>query len=123
MHGGRRPPRGLSPDLCPDNPPSARRTGGRRGGLPECERIDAGFDSSIVDRDQRSTVDVHLQCETHAMTHLLAARHRYLDLRAALACDCALDLDVHDELTNLIRRMDHIVAEVSGDQPHRQCAH
>ena len=58
-----------------------------------------------------------LDRETHPMMHLLGARRRYFDLCAALPRECALDLDLHDELTQLISRLDRMIAENAGDQP------
>lgn len=57
--------------------------------------------------------------EFPAMPRLLAARRRYFELRAALPCDNELDIDLHSELTAVIRALDaklaHIFpAETSG---------
>ena len=60
-----------------------------------------------------STLDREIQL----MMHLMAARRRYFDLRAALACECALDIDLHDELTQLIRRLERMIAEDAGNEP------
>ena len=50
--------------------------------------------------------------ECLAMSRLLAARRRYLDVRAALACDCALDMDLHQELTSVIRALDAKIDQI-----------
>jgi hypothetical protein len=49
------------------------------------------------------------------MMHLLAARRRYFGMRKALPCDCALDLDLHEELTQAIRRLDRMIAEAARE--------
>ena len=44
--------------------------------------------------------------ESPALPALLAARRRYLELRAGLPCDNELDIDLHAELTAVIRVLD-----------------
>jgi hypothetical protein len=51
-----------------------------------------------------------------AMPRLMAARRRYFELRAALPCDCALDLDLHAELTEVIRTLDTRIALHLSDE-------
>jgi hypothetical protein len=51
------------------------------------------------------------------MMHLLAARRRYVGMRKALPCDCALDIDLHEELTQAIRRIDGMIARAADDRP------
>jgi hypothetical protein len=41
-----------------------------------------------------------------AMPGLLAARRRYLELRASLCCDSELDVDLRDELTAVISSLE-----------------
>ncbi len=53
------------------------------------------------------------------MPRLLAARRRYSELRAALPCDCAIDNDLHAELTDVIRILDAKIARTSA-APCRQ---
>jgi hypothetical protein len=53
--------------------------------------------------------------ETRSMPRLLAARRRYSDLRASLPCDCALDLDLHAELTEVLRTLDAKIARLFPD--------
>ena len=48
------------------------------------------------------------------MHRLIEARRRYAALRDALPCDCALDRDLHAELTEAIRAMD---AKIAGADP------
>jgi hypothetical protein len=47
-----------------------------------------------------------------AMPRLMAARRRYFELRAALRCDNALDIDLHAELTEAIRMLDSKIARL-----------
>jgi hypothetical protein len=51
--------------------------------------------------------------ECPAMPRLLAARRRYFELRAALRCDSELDIDLHSELTDVIRMLDSKIARIS----------
>ena len=48
--------------------------------------------------------------ECSAMLRLLTARRRYFELRAALRCDTELDIDLHEELTAVIRTLDAKIA-------------
>lgn len=50
--------------------------------------------------------------EPFAVPRLLAARRRYAELRAALPCDCELDIDLHAELTEVLRMLDDKIAQV-----------
>ncbi len=50
--------------------------------------------------------------EPSALHRLLDARRRYCELRDALPCDCALDRDLHAELTESIRCLDIKIAIV-----------
>jgi hypothetical protein len=49
--------------------------------------------------------------EPSAILRLMEARRRYVELRDALPCDCALDRDLHAELTEAIRMLDVKIAE------------
>jgi hypothetical protein len=49
-----------------------------------------------------------------AMARLLEARRRYVELRDALPCDCAIDRDLRAELTEAIRAID---AKIAGTDP------
>lgn len=48
--------------------------------------------------------------EPSAVDRLREARRRYVELRDALPCDCALDRDLHAELTEAIRAIDAKIA-------------
>ena len=50
--------------------------------------------------------------ECSATPGLLAARRRYFELRAALPCDNELDIDLHAELTAVIRALDGKIARL-----------
>lgn len=50
--------------------------------------------------------------EYPAMPRLMAARRRYYELRAALRCDNELDIDLHSELTAVIRALDAKIAHI-----------
>jgi hypothetical protein len=58
-----------------------------------------------------------MQDEPSAMDRLLEARRRYAALRDALPCDCALDLDLRDELSRAIRMLDAKIAGIDPDEP------
>ena len=62
--------------------------------------------SEIDDSRLQSPLMPNHTDERLAMPRLLAARRRYFDLRAALRCDCELDIDLHAELSAVIRTLD-----------------